>query len=128
MSLKCPDCDQGRLNIRLRIELPGDAMSDEISLWYVVCDSCAMRGLVQYEESRRGALDSDSWHSYGHRLAPADLDRAVVLISRCPQPQRAQCRCASHAALGKTDANGHWDGLRQNGMRPTGWFDLIDVD
>jgi hypothetical protein len=59
MSFVGPECHANSLAITQSIELPPDGRSDEISLQIVACQACGFAGTAVYEESRRGALDSE---------------------------------------------------------------------
>ncbi|HJN16712.1 MAG TPA: hypothetical protein QGH10_14500 [Armatimonadota bacterium] len=104
MAFICPDCGTDQLEIESGIELPSDARSDDIWLQIVGCEGCGLRGVVAYEESRRGALNSESWSHEGHRADEALLQQIGELISCCPNPHDARCPCDSHAFL----AGGGW--------------------
>lgn len=114
MSFVCPECARPELEITLSIELPPDARSDEITLQTVECSRCGFQGAAVYEESRRGALDSESWHHQGHRLEKEPLRALVEAIRACPDRRNRGCRCASHRGLGRTDASGRWVGVPES--------------
>lgn len=103
----CPGClhPQG-LAIKASLQLPADARSDEIAVQVVACEACGFRGVAVYEESRRGALDSDSWEHTGYRVDALDVERLASLIAACPRPDDRRCSCPSHAALGATNEAG----------------------
>ena len=73
MSFLCPECSSRSLNIILSLELPPDSRSDEITLQTVECSQCGFSGIAVYEESRRGALDSESVDHYSYRVGVDDL-------------------------------------------------------
>lgn len=108
MGFQCPDCNKKTLNILERIELAPDARSDEITLQVIHCGSCKFEGLAVYEESRRGALDSESIDHYGYRLVVKDLMVIRSLIKRCPEPLDPWCKCETHQRLNKRDSFGRW--------------------
>jgi hypothetical protein len=112
MPFICPACHRLKtLRITDRIELSPDARSDEITLQLIKCSQCGFCGVAVYEESRRGALDSESWHHTGYGLAQDQIDQIRKAISRCPDSSNSRCQCASHRSLGKKDPEGIWDGL-----------------
>lgn len=112
MSFACPDClTPDSLDVTLSIALPPDSRSDEIVLQIVECSHCGFRGAAVYEESRRGALDSDAWDHTGYRLREGQWTPLIDTIRRCPNPRDERCRCAAHRALGRTEAGGRWQGL-----------------
>ncbi len=90
------------------MELPPDASSDEITIQIFECENCSFSGVSVYEESRRGALDSNSWRRSGYRLSERAMAEIVQLMVLCPQPENRHCACDSHRRLSQTDANGHW--------------------
>jgi hypothetical protein len=111
MSFICPDCSGKRLRIASSLELAPDSWWDEITLQVLKCSDCRFRGAAVYEESRRGALDSEAWNHRGHRLPEALMRILVEDIAACPEPRNADCRCAAHQKWGRTDATGRWPGL-----------------
>lgn len=113
MSFICPDCAGKRLRIASSLELPPDSRWDEITLQVVECPECGFRGAAVYEESRRGALDSEVWNHRGHRLAAAPLQTLIEDVAACPEPGNSACPCATHQKWGRTDATGQWPGLPQ---------------
>ena len=112
MSFICPACSTKRLSIALSLELPPDSRSDEITLQIVECAQCGFAGVAVYEESRRGALDSESVDHYGFRVSASDLRTLKKTMKRCSQPRNSRCVCRAHRTLGRTDAAGRWNGLR----------------
>ena len=112
MSFVCPDClTPGTLEITLSMQLPSDSRSDDISLQVVECSHCGFQGVAVYEESRRGALDSESWDHSGYRVAKEDLKALIETMRQCPRPSNDACQCTAHRALGRTDASGRWCGI-----------------
>lgn len=75
MSFRCPSCKKATLEITVAVDLGPDGNSDENMLQTVECASCALQALAIYEESRRGSLDSESWHHDGWHVAPAVFAR-----------------------------------------------------
>lgn len=112
MAFRCPACSASSLRITLRLELPPDSRWDEIALQMIACDPCGFAGLAVYQESRRGALDSEIVHHDGYRVSAADLARLELEIESCPAPDSASCDCRAHRTLGRCDASGRWDALQ----------------
>ena len=112
MPFVCPECmTRGTLKIAHSIELPSDSRSDEVAVQIVRCSRCQFHGVAVYEESRRGALDSESVDHRGYKVKAADLKSIMDKIKGCPNPKNARCRCPSHRSLGKKDSGGRWQGL-----------------
>jgi hypothetical protein len=105
MSFQCPEC-QGALRITARLELP-----PEITLQIVACQDCGFAGIAVYEESRRGALDSESVDHRGFRIDAGNLAALRKQIRSCPERSNPRCLCAAHQALGRKDNSGRWAGL-----------------
>lgn len=123
MSFTCPQCRvSSALEISASIQLPPDSRSDDIMLQILICEQCQFRAAAVYEESRRGALDSDNWEHIGLRIAEADLERLLTAIRSCPEPMNPLCRCPAHQALGRSDNLGRWVGL--DGVERTGSFQM----
>jgi hypothetical protein len=101
----------GGLTITHRLELPPDARSDEITLQVVRCMQCGFEGLAAYEESRRGALDSESWSHTGYEADKAGLRAFKRAVRACPRRGDPRCTCAAHERYGQRDAGGRWSGL-----------------
>lgn len=108
MGFQCPDCNKKTLAIIERIELPSDARSDEITLQVIRCGGCNFEGIAIYEESRRGALDSESVDHYGYTLDGKELKSIISLIKRCPEPSNSRCACDSHEKLNERNGYGRW--------------------
>lgn len=108
MSFLCPQCQHETLGIEHTLELPPDSLSDEIMLQLIRCATCGFAGAGVYEESRRGALDSESWHHDGYTLPTADLQRLQRLMAHCPHPHDSDCDCPTHRALTQRNAWGRW--------------------
>jgi len=111
MTFLCPDCAAKCLDIASRLELGPDCRSDEITLQTVECSQCGFAGIAVYQESRRGALDSESFDHYGYHVTQHDLETIVETIKRCPEPSNWRCNCPAHRALGSRDPAGRWNGL-----------------
>ena len=108
MGFQCPECSNKTLKIIYRIELPSDARSDEITLQVIRCVGCNFKGIAIYEESRRGALDSETIDHYGYTLDSQELKSIKALIKRCPETANPWCACDSHQELNRKDAFGRW--------------------
>lgn len=91
--------------------LPPDSRSDDIILQVVKCARCGFKGLAVYEESRRGALDSESWSHTAYRVASKELKTIAAAIRACPSPRDPKCLCNTHRQLGRRDRGGRWNGL-----------------
>ena len=112
MAFICPECSTSKsLKIGLKIELPPDSRSDEITLQVVKCTKCGFEGIAVYEESRRGAMGSESFDHSGYRVNVDDLKDLKVMIRQCPEPRNRRCRCPVHRKLRRTDSSGRWNGL-----------------
>jgi len=112
MPFVCPECSEKSLKITSRIELPPDSRSDKIALQIVRCARCGFAGIAVYEESRRGALGSESFDHTGYRVSADDLKRVKRAIDRCPKPRNRRCKCSAHRKLGSKDTSGRWNGLK----------------
>lgn len=121
MPFFCPDCSApGSLGIVRSLELPPDSRSDEITLQVVECSRCGFAGIAVYEESRRGALDSESFDHVGYRVGADDLKALREAVETCPAPDNWRCGCSVHRRLGRKDASGRWTGL--DDLRREGTF------
>lgn len=112
----CPRCGAPSLEIRLALELPPDARSDEIALQVLGCEACGFEALAMYEESRRGA--DDVWHHVYYDCTPEEVERVSAAIARCPEPRSPRCGCDAHRELGAHDPGGRWQELRNLGIEP----------
>ena len=109
MGFQCPKCDAHKsLDIVSRLEMPPDARSDEITLQIVQCKHCDFTGVAIYEESHRGALDSELFDHYGYTLDQKELKGLKALIKQCPEPKNRRCSCESHHTLSRKDSYGRW--------------------
>ena len=111
MAFICPQCLQGSLKITERIELEGDSRSDDIALQLLVCSSCSFDGIAVYQESRRGALDSESYDHYGYAVSDEDFRAFCALLEQCPDRGKSNCDCATHRALNRFNESGRWNAL-----------------
>lgn len=113
MPFLCPECSTSQsLKINAKIELPPDSRSDEITLQIVECSRCRFAGIAVYEESRRGALDDESFSHVGYRVSARDLGTLKRTIAQCPEPNNWRCGCSAHQTLSKKDVGGRWNGLQ----------------
>ena len=120
MSYRCPAClRKAALEVSWWIELPPDVRSDEITLQLVGCPACGFRGAVVYQESRRGALDAESWEYDGYPVKVDALARLTQLIASCPDRGEPRCGCRAHRELGRQDAQGRWQVPAEFGVRFT---------
>jgi hypothetical protein len=111
MAFSCPQCrTAGSLEIIASICLPADSRSDEIALQVVACGNCQYRAIAVYEESRRGAFDSDNWHHTGYRIDGPVVEETLKAILSCPNPVRTDCGCPAHQELNRLDPRGAWLG------------------
>lgn len=123
MPFLCPDCKSQTLKIGDTLELPPDAYDDEITLQTVACGRCGFQALAVYRESRRGALDAETWRHEGYRVAERDFQAIKAAMRRCPAPRDSRCQCPAHKRLGRK--SGHrWDGLGQSDVNVLGAFDV----
>ncbi len=111
MPFICPECSQpGALRIIHSLELPPDSAWDEITLQIVQCSRCEFSALAIYQESRRGALDSEIWNHIGYRLDREALATLKAAMKRCPAPKNSRCQCATHRSLGRRAPDtGRWE-------------------
>lgn len=109
MAFQCPKCDAHKsLAIVSRIDMPPDARSDEISLQIVKCQRCKFEAVAIYEESHRGALESDVFDHYGYPIEKKELKEVIALIKQCPESKNRRCSCDSHRTLSRKDSSGRW--------------------
>ncbi len=105
----CPEClTPTSLRIVSAIQLPADSRSDEIALQIVFCQRCGFEGVAVYEESRRGALDRETWEHIGYRVSATVISNLRDTLKRCPHPKDAGCSCTAHIILNSRDTNGRW--------------------
>jgi hypothetical protein len=120
MSFLCPVCQQPSFAIAVSVEMGPDGDSDEVAVQLARCGSCAFECVARYEESRRGGLDSESWHHSWGRFPPDQHARLKALLEACPEPANHRCRCPTHRLLATRDGQGRWDGLERNGFHSLG--------
>lgn len=124
MSFVCPECSSpGSLKITLRLELPPDSRSDEITLQVVQCSACRFAAVAVYQESRRGGLAFESFEHVGYRLSHGELKLVRNAIRRCPDRNNRRCQCSVHQFYGRRDISGRWNGLGEIEYEAT--FELI---
>lgn len=99
MHLVCPTCHRPALKITRSLELPPDAVWDERTLQTLLCSACDNHFLGLYQESRRGALDSESVHHLAYLISKADYKRLLAWLRRCPRPRDSHCDCPAHTSL-----------------------------
>lgn len=112
MTFKCPKC-QSKLKIDSCLDIPYDSRSDEISLQILRCEKCPFSCIAIYEESRRGAIDSECVDYNAYKLEASEVERLAQLISKCPNPRNPDCPCPIHMELGKQDKDGRWIGIKE---------------
>ncbi len=122
MPFQCPECSTRTLKITHKLELPPDSRSDEITLQIVECSRCNFGAIAIYEESRRGALNDDSFDHTGYRIGADDLAALRKAIRACPRPTNHRCTCATHRKLGARSESGRWNGL--SGVRRESAFGM----
>ena len=105
---QCPQCDAYLLKITASIDLSPDYRWDEITLQTVKCTKCGFTGLATYLESRRGALDSETWDHTGYHVSDEVVDKVNKQIKKCSKPRDHRCKCTSHKSLGKKDDAYRW--------------------
>ncbi len=123
MNFFCPQCQSANLSILYTLELPPDAVEDEINLQALECQKCGFHGAAVYRESRRGALDSDSYFHEGYFITPENYQKMSIAMKACPDPQNARCPCPSHQWLGE-QVNYYWNGLEKLEINPQNWFSM----
>jgi len=107
MAVSCPECSTpDSLHVERGMELPPDQWSDEIYFCIVECASCGFRGVAVFEESRRGALDSECMRSAVYRVPAEELSALQAAIEHCPTPKDRTCRCLDHLAVAQAHAQG----------------------
>ncbi len=111
MPFQCPECSLHTLKIIHKLELPPDSRFDEITLQVVECSRCGFGGIAVYEESRRGALDDDSFDHTGYRVGGDDLRALREAMRTCPRPADHRCTCSAHREFGARAESGRWNGL-----------------
>jgi ferredoxin len=113
MSFKCPNCHEAAaLNIVNSLQVPPDDRSDDILLQVIGCSQCGFRGLAVYEESRRGALETDSWDHTGYKVDSQVVEDIEQAIRRCPDPFDWRCQCPAHLRFSDNPGRRGWTGLK----------------
>ena len=107
----CPGCGK-ELKLVQALTLPGDCRSDDIRFQLSRCPGCGQPAAGAYEESRRGALDSECWEHYAWPVTESMWRRCTQLLLLCPEPEREDCGCCAHLQLSRYDANGRWLGCK----------------
>lgn len=121
---RCPVCKTVAFKCQLYIELPPDGRSDEITIQVLTCEKCELQVVGVYEESRRGALDSEAWEHTLWRVSALGYWQLKQAVSDCPAPGNWRCACAGHVWLGAQDGSGRWAGLpAELGARPYDQWD-----
>lgn len=123
MSFLCPECSTPKaMNITAQLELPPDSWWDEMTLQVVECSRCGFAAAAVYQESRRGALDSEAVNHEAYRVSADGVTKLKNMIEQCPKPNDCYCTCSSHRMLTTQDALGRWNGL--NAIGGEGTFEL----
>ncbi|UCD27002.1 MAG: hypothetical protein JSV75_02465 [Candidatus Bathyarchaeota archaeon] len=107
------------MKITSSIELPPDSRSDEITVQILKCSKCGFAGLGVYEETRRGKLDSESFHHRGYYMDDSTLASIQKMIGQCPKPKKSGCRCRIHRSLGRVNEFGEWNWLEKTPHKET---------
>ena len=92
----CPQCGANGVKVVRSMNLPASERSDDIILQITQCNSCSFQGLALYEESRRGAMGSESWEHTGFWVLEPVIEKVEEIFSRCPDVQDKRCPCAAH--------------------------------
>ena len=111
MAFVCPECHRPRLRIADRLELGSDSRSDDVSVQTVQCGGCRFEAIAIYEESRRGALDSEHFSHIGYRISPDGLNSLKSALQGCRNRRNSRCNCATHRALRRADRREREDAL-----------------
>jgi hypothetical protein len=109
MVFTCPSCLAASMEITSSIELPHDNRSDEISVQILKCSKCDFAGLGIYEESRRGRLNSKSFHHRAFYVNNSVLESIEKMIKQCSKPKYPNCKCKIHRSLDCVNKNGRWN-------------------
>ena len=119
MAFECPSCKAASsLVIARRIEVDPPAPSSETSVQLVECKDCHFRALAVYQESRAGALDSESVGHRGYPLDDSEFESFAGIIKECPDRLNRHCRCPSHLKLDKLAASDSWPGASNQNSFP----------
>lgn len=106
----CNGCQADALTIGKTLEVMPEDDSDEQSVQVVTCGSCAAEFVAVYEESRRGSLDSESWHHDAWSVPVDKVREVAAAIDACPSPRSRQCKCATHLAYNEGGFRKHLSG------------------
>lgn len=109
MALRCPECRAHGLKVTRRLELAPDYRSDEIALQIIRCVRCGFGGIAIYEESRRGALDSESWSHWGYPASASAVRALEEKMKQCPDPHNPKCGCAVHLEFHRSGPASDWE-------------------
>mgnify|MGYP001473485810 CR=1 FL=1 len=113
MPFICPQCETAHLVITHSLALPPDNRSDEIILQLMQCNTCLLKALAVYQESRRGAIDHESWDHSDYLISVEDWESVQTILIACPQPDNPACNCATHQKYKQYDQQGIWHGLNE---------------
>jgi len=82
MSLLCPSCKQPYLRVTASRDIDPGQNYDERAIQVLICSSCGYTGIGIYEESRRGALDSESFNHISYNSPIEKVYLLQKLIKR----------------------------------------------
>jgi hypothetical protein len=99
MALVCPACGREDYEIVSSLAVPPDESSDEEHLQVACCLACRARFGAAYEESRRGALDSECWNHFAISSNAEEARELENLIAACPDQSNPRCPCMVHHLL-----------------------------
>src|SRR5687767_4941516 len=99
MALACPACGSKNYEVVSSLAVPPDESSDEEHLQVACCLACRARFGAVYEASRRGALDSESWHHFAISTDAEEARGLENLIAACPDQSNRRCPCTVHHLL-----------------------------
>lgn len=99
------------LGIAPGIELPPDCGSGEIAFQVIECFQCDFAGIAIYEESRRGAFRSESFHQIRNRVSREYLKALTKTIAERTEPGNWRYGYPAHHGFSRKDASGWWNAL-----------------
>lgn len=99
MALVCPACGREDYEIVSSLAVPPNESSDEEHLQVACCLACGTPFGAVYEESRRGALDSECWNHFAIASDAQEARELENLIAACPNQSNPRCPCAVHHLL-----------------------------